>query len=34
MDLLLNMGWRATVPVALASLTSFAMSLIFALMII
>jgi uncharacterized integral membrane protein (TIGR00698 family) len=34
MDLLLEMGWRAGVPVALATLTSFALSLIFALAII
>lgn len=34
LDLLLEMGWRATVPVALASLTSFAVSLIFALAIV
>jgi len=34
MDLLLEMGWRAGVPVALATLTSFALSLIFALAIV
>ncbi len=34
LDLLLEMGWRAAVPVALASLTSFAVSLIFALAIV
>lgn len=34
MDLLLDMGWRAGVPVLLASLTSFAVSLLFALAIV
>lgn len=34
MDLLLDMGWRATVPVLLATLTSFAVSLLFALTIV
>ncbi|SEH19366.1 conserved hypothetical integral membrane protein [Sphingopyxis sp. YR583] len=34
LDLLLEMGWRATVPVLLASLTSFAVSLLFALAIV
>jgi uncharacterized integral membrane protein (TIGR00698 family) len=33
MDLLLDMGWRAGVPVLLASLASFAVSLLFALAI-
>ncbi|MBN8843171.1 MAG: putative sulfate exporter family transporter [Sphingomonadales bacterium] len=31
LDLLLEMGWRATVPVALATLTSFGIALLFAL---
>lgn len=34
LDLLLEMGWRATVPVLLASITSFAISLLFALTLI
>ncbi|WP_260582263.1 putative sulfate exporter family transporter [Sphingopyxis sp. PET50] len=34
MDLLLEMGWRAAVPVALASLTSFVASLLFAIAIV
>ncbi|MBW8297311.1 MAG: putative sulfate exporter family transporter [Sphingopyxis sp.] len=34
MDLLLEMGWRATVPVAMATLTSFVMSLILVLAIL
>ncbi|OHD09284.1 YeiH family protein [Sphingopyxis sp. RIFCSPHIGHO2_12_FULL_65_19] len=34
MDLLLDMGWRAGVPVLLASLTSFAASLLFSLAIV
>ena len=34
MDLLLDMGWRAGVPVLLASLASFAVSLLFALAIV
>ncbi|WP_447929622.1 YeiH family protein [Sphingopyxis fribergensis] len=34
LDLLLEMGWRAGVPVLLASLTSFAVSLLFALTIV
>jgi uncharacterized integral membrane protein (TIGR00698 family) len=34
LELLLEMGWRATVPVLLASLTSFAASLLFALSIV
>ena len=34
MDLLLDMGWRAGVPVLLASLTGFAVSLLFALAIV
>jgi uncharacterized membrane protein YadS len=33
MDLLLEMGWRAGVPVVLATLTSFVASLMFALVI-
>jgi len=34
MDLLLETGWRAIVPVALASVTSFTLSLIFAFVIV
>ncbi|MDK2762146.1 MAG: putative sulfate exporter family transporter [Sphingopyxis sp.] len=34
LDLLLEMGWRATIPVLLASVTSFAASLLFALTVI
>jgi len=34
MDLLLQMGWRATVPVAVASLASFATALAFAVLLI
>lgn len=34
LDLLLDMGWRATVPVMLATLTSFGVALFFAVMLI
>lgn len=34
MDLLLEMGWRAAIPVVLASITSFALALLFSLLVI